>query len=101
MTAEQQNIVDQLEDIIIADILLCIEKLEEIDSIGNKGHVPLPATAANGKPVLHGANLNIYYVRLYYEQRLKNASVWVKIDDSLNNKVKSLVNEKWKGKLCI
>jgi hypothetical protein len=70
MTKEQQTLTLDFQDSIIKEIKEIVTNLQKIDEVGIKGHIPLPATAASGKPVLHGANVTIYKIRQYYRDKL-------------------------------
>lgn len=70
MTLEQQQVVQTFKNNVEEETLECLDCLYEIDKIGIKGRVPLPATSASGDPVLHGANLTIFALRNYYLKRL-------------------------------
>lgn len=66
LTIGQQQVVDTFKRNVEDEVLNCLDCLYEIDKVGDKGRIPLPATSASGKPVLHGANLVIHHLRNYY-----------------------------------
>jgi len=70
MTAEQQAVVDNFRFTVDEEVLACLDCLYEIDKIGYRGHVSLPAISASREPVLHGANLTIFALRSYYLKRI-------------------------------
>lgn len=88
MTTDQQKIASEFEESLMQEVTFCISKLTEIDKIGIKGHVSLPAISATGKPVLHGANVEIYHIRFYYCERLRLAARHLSFDlrDNIPNR---------------
>lgn len=74
MTVEQQAVITDFEQALLAEVKYCVEKLKAIDAIGPKGHVKLPAIAASGKAVLAGANFAMYNRWQYYIDRLQLAA---------------------------
>jgi len=70
LTIEQQQVVEIFKLNVEDEVLNCLDCLYEIDKIGDKGRIPLPATSSSGKPVLHGANQIIHHLRNYYLKRI-------------------------------
>ena len=63
-----QEMLDALPPIaaLFAERDLCEEELEKLKKVDTS----LPATAASGKPVVHGARCVIYALQDYWKERL-------------------------------
>ena len=76
----QENMTNDMLDCMIGDVdaiaeyELCLANLEKAKAAGT---INLPATAASGEPVLHGARMVTLDIADYWQQRLQLAQRYV------------------------
>lgn len=79
MTQPMLDELAYMNSFIEADINLCIQKINDIAPLED---LRLPATAASGEPVVHGARLMMFDIQVYWIKRLSAALQLLPIDEA-------------------
>ncbi len=74
MTAEQLAAMDEFSASVDTELIHIGKQLDRVKAL----YMPLPATAASGKPVVHGANMQITGLQRYWEGRLRCVMTFVR-----------------------